>query len=176
MFTWIAAHPWLTATFVGITAVGFALVRGIFFGYPQKRLEGSALSAKEQAILSACADALFPTGGTLPLSGTEAGVLPFFDGMLRELPRQNRLLVRALLQLLEHGPWLFNARSRLTHQSAGARVETLRAWSQSRFYLLRTAFIGIRALLTMAYLENHDVACQVGHLPNLDPFAQRVAA
>lgn len=176
MFDWIASHPWLVATIVGLAVLAFALVRAVVFGYPQKLLADSVLSAKEQAIVSACADALFPRGGALPLSGTEAGVLPFFDSMLRQLPRQNRLLIRALLQLLEHGPWIFDQRSRLTRQSAKARVETLRAWSQSRFYLLRTAFIGIRALLTMAYLENYEVACRVGHLPNLDPFARQVAA
>lgn len=176
MFTWIATHPWLTVSLVGAVFAIVALVRGVLFGYPQKALEPSILSGKEQAILSVCADALFPSGGTLPLSGTQAGVLPFFDAMLRELPRQNRLLIRALLQLLEHGPWIFNAKSRLSRQSPQDRVETLRAWSQSRIYLLRTAFIGIRALLTMAYLENHDVAVRVGHLPNLDPFADKVAA
>lgn len=176
MFTWFAESPWLIAGAASIIAAGFMIIRGVFLGYPRAQLDGSVLSAKEQAIVSACADALFPQGGALPLSGTEAGVLPFFDSMLRELPMQNRLLIRALLRLLEHGPWVINARARLTRQSPRARVDTLRSWSQSRFYLLRTAFIGIRALLTMAYLENEDVTLRVGHTPNLDPFAHEAAA
>lgn len=176
MFTWIASHPFLMALLVGLVLGIVALLRGLFSGYPQKRLSPSILSAKEQAIVSVCADALFPSGGELPLSGTEAGVLPFFDSMLKELPRQNRLLIRALLLLLEHGPWVLDRKPRLTKQTPIQRVQTLNAWSQSRFYLLRTAFIGIRALLTMAYLENYDVACKVGHLPDLDPFASKVAA
>lgn len=176
MVTWIAAHPFLVLTLSALVIGIIAFARGLFAGYPAKRLAPSVLSAKEQAIVSVCADALFPSGGELPLSGTEAGVLPFFDSMLRELPRQNRLLIRALLFLLEHGPWVLNRRPRLTKQTPTQRVQTLDAWSQSRFYLLRTAFIGIRALLTMAYLENYEVACKVGHLPNLDPFASKVAA
>lgn len=163
---------------IGLCAIvlGIALVRGLFAGYPEKALDPSILSAKEQAILSACADALFPKGGPLPLSGTEAGVLPFFDAMLRQLPKQNRLLIRALLLLLEHGPWVVNRRARLTRQSPAQRVDTLRSWSESRHYLLRTAFISMRALLTMAYLENHDVASRIGLLPNPDPFSGTVTA
>lgn len=176
MIAWIESNPWLFATILAGALAALALVRGILLGYPKRTLDPSVLSDKEQAILSACADALFPTGGALPLSGTEAGVLVFFDDMLKQLPRQNRLLIRALLQLLEHGPWIVNLKPRLTAQSPSQRVETLRAWSTSQIYLLRTAFIGIRALLTMAYLENHDVACRVGHLPDLDPFARKAAA
>jgi len=176
MFAWMGSHVFLLVMGGIALAMVIAIYRGLFAGYPKKTLEPSILSAKEQAILSACADALFPHGGPLPLSGTEAGVLPFFDGMLRQLPKQNRLLIRALLFLLEHGPWLINRRSRLTRQAPEVRVDTLRSWSESRHYLLRTAFIGIRALLTMAYLENHDVAMRIGHLPNPDPFSRTVTA
>lgn len=162
---------------VGLCAVlAVAVWLGVFAGYPKKALEPSIMSAKEQAVLSACADALFPHGGPLPLSATEAGVLPFFDAMLRQLPKQNRLLVRALLLFLEHGPWVINRRARLSRQSPEQRVETLRSWSTSRHYLVRTAFLSVRALLTMAYLENHDVASRIGLLPNADPFSRTVTA
>jgi len=176
MFGWMESHLLLLGVGVFALVAAVAVWRGVFAGYGQRLFEPSVLSAKEQAILSACADALFPHGGPLPLSGTEAGVLPFFDSMLRQLPKQNRLLIRALLLLLEHGPWVVNRRARLTRQAPEVRVDTLRSWSESRHYLLRTAFIGIRALLTMAYLENHDVATRVGHLPNRDPFARTVTA
>lgn len=176
MFAWMGTHLFLIGMVLFALGAGIAMWRGLFAGYPKKVFEPSVLSAKEQAILSACADALFPHGGPLPLSGTEAGVLPFFDAMLRQLPKQNRLLIRALLFLLEHGPWVINRRSRLTRQAPEVRVDTLRAWSESRHYLLRTAFIGIRALLTMAYLENHDVASRIGLLPNTDPFSRTVTA
>lgn len=169
--TILADHPVLLLGVALGTAALAALVRGVALGYPRASLEGSVLSAKEQAIVSASADALFPSGGALPLSGTEAGVVAFFDDMLRHLPAQNRLLIRALLRFLEHGPWLFDARPRLTSQSPTARIATLRAWSESRFYLLRIAFLSIRTLLAMAYMENREVASRLGHHVDLDPFA-----
>ena len=40
---------------------------------PRSRRDSS--SAREQAIVAACADALFPPGGPIPVSGTEAGLV-----------------------------------------------------------------------------------------------------
>lgn len=171
--TTFAEHPGLLVGIVLGAGAAVALVRGIALGYPRAVLADSVLSAKEQAIVAASADTLFPAGGTLPLSGTQAGVVAFFDGMMRRVPAQNRLLIRALLRFLEHGPWLFDRRSRLTSQAPSARVATLRAWSESRVYLLRVAFLSIRTLLAMAYMENPAVASRIGHHADLDPFARQ---
>lgn len=157
-------------------ALAAALVRGLLLGYPRATLEPSVLSAKEQAILIAVADTFFPPGGRLHLSGSEAGAVAFFDGMLRDAPWENRLRLRAALQLLEHGPWLVNVRARLTRQSPAARLVTLRAWSESPSYLLRIACLGVRTLLAMAYLENSEIEAGIGAKPDLDPFAQKVSA
>lgn len=165
------------ALVVGVAvALAIVLVRGVLLGYPRATLEPSVLSAKEQAIVTVVADALFPAGGELSLSGSDAGAVLFFDGLLRRSPTENRLRLRALLQLLEHGPWLFDARARLTRQSPAARLATLRAWSESRIYLLRVACLGVRTLLAMAYLENPAIEAGVGARPDLDPFAQKVSA
>ena len=139
-----------------------AVVRGVMLGYPPGPLAGSMLSAKEQAIIGTCADAMLPAGGSLPLSGTQAGVVAHFDAMVRGVPPPTRSLVRLLLYFVEHGPWLFGMRARLTRQSPDARVHTLRSWSRSPFYLLRISFMSLRTLLTMAYVANAAVAARMG--------------
>ena len=169
-------HLGLLAAIIAGSLAILCLLRGLLLGYPPPALPGAVLTAKEQAVLSACADALLPHGGALPLSATEAGVVPYFDRMMRELPRKNRQLIRLLLAFLEHGPWLFGLRSRLTAQTPEGRVRTLRAWSRSRIYFLRTSFLSARTLLAMAYLSNAKVAERLGALPNLSPFAKRRTA
>ena len=86
--------------------LGAAAVRGVFLGYPGERIAKSAfLSKKEQAILAALADAFFPPGGAIPLSGTDAGLVEYFDDYARQFPPGQGRLVHLLLAFLEHAPW-----------------------------------------------------------------------
>lgn len=171
MMTMLTEHVGWTVLVLFLLGALLVGLRGTLLGYPPPKLPGALLTAKEQAVLSACADALLPAGGPLPLSGTEAGVLPYFDQMLREIPNHHRNMIRLLLAFLEHGPWVFGLHRRLTAQSPEGRVRTLRAWSTSRIYFLRASFLSVRTLLAMAYLSNAEVAGQLGALPHLSPFA-----
>lgn len=155
---------------IGVVALGLG-VRGVFLGYPRKALPGGLLSRKEQAIVAACADTLFPTGGPIPLSGTEAGVVPYMDAYIGRVDAAQRLLIRLLLHFVEHAPWIFGPRlARFTRLTPAERVVSLRAMSQSRIYLRRVTFLSLRVMLTMGYLANEEVARRIGAVAHPTPF------
>ncbi|MDW8251499.1 MAG: hypothetical protein RMJ98_19565 [Myxococcales bacterium] len=152
------------------TLVLGALVRGWFLGYEAARPEAPSLNAKEQAVLLAAADAMFPRGGVLPISGSEAGVLHHAEATFRASPERTRLLLRLLLRFVEHGPWLLNLRPRLTRQAPAKRVDTLRSWAESRLYFLRVTFTSLRTLISLAYLADKRVLHRMGATPDPTPF------
>jgi hypothetical protein len=153
------------------------LVRGLFFGYPRAALAGAThLSKKEQAIVASVADAMFPKGGAIPLSGTEAGLVGYMDRYVGRMPNPSRALCRLLLQFLEHGPWLFGPRrARFTRMSLDERLAALDDMRQSSIYFRRIAFLSMRTMLTMGYLANGDVARSM-RMFSIDPFEQKVFA
>ena len=159
---------------VGASAL---LARGVFLGYPAG-LTTHNLSRKEQAILAAAADALFPPGGPIPLSGTEAGAIPYLDAYVGRVDAAQRALMRLLFQAVEHGPWLFGPRlARFTRLGAAERIVFLRMLARSDRYFLRVIFLSLRIMLTMAYLANEEVARRMRIVTSLAPFApSKVAA
>jgi len=167
--------PWLLAS-VALALAAVLLVRGIFLGYPRALLEGALLSRKEQAIVAACADALFPPGGPIPLSGTEAGLVAYMDHYLRGLPPAPRLLGRLLFHSVEHGPWVFGPRrARFTRLLPEERVAVLRQMAESRLYFRRVSFLSMRTMMTMGYLAHPVVARALHIVPDQAPFEPREA-
>ncbi len=157
--------------FVTLGAVALILlVRGVALGYPPATPDAPQLSGKEQAIVAAAADAMFPAGGVLPISGAQAGVVRYFGETLAGSPTRHRVLLRLLLRLVEHGPWVLNLRGRFTSQRHAERVATLRSWAESPIYLLRVAFTSLRTLLSIAYLADEGVTRAMGAEPDTDPF------
>jgi hypothetical protein len=164
------ALPWLLAAIAAVILVAL-LVRAIFLGYPRASLASARLNRKEQAIISACADALFPPGGPIPVSGTEAGLVRYMDTYLGRLPRVPRLLVRLLFLSLEHGPWLFGPRpARFTRLRPVERVAVLRAMAKSSIYFRRVSFLSVRTMLTMGYLAHPEVQRRMHIVPDAAPF------
>jgi len=167
---------------LGSTLLALALVvllaRAIAFGYPAPRLpRGSLLGRKEQAIVAAFADALFPPGGPIPLSGTDAGLVAYVDRYVLGLPALPRLLVRLLFQSIEHGPWLFGPRRvRFTRLAQAERVTALGQMAESPIYFRRVSFLSMRAMMTMGYLAHPDVAKTMGMVANLSPFESAPAS
>lgn len=144
----------------------------IFLGYPRPILpRGSLLSAKEQAIVAAVADALFPVGGPIPVSGTEAGLVAYMDTHMRRVPTSIRILLRLLLAFIEHGPWLFGPRrARFTRLRLEERAPALKDMEKSSLYLRRVSFFSIRTLLSMGYLANPAVVKSIGCAGHASPF------
>lgn len=160
-----------------IAFVAVMLVRGLFLGYPPPMLAGALLTAKEQAIVSAFADALFPAGGPIPLSGTEAGLVRYLDTYVRRSPPSMRLLIRLLLVFVEHNTWLFGPQPvRFTRMRPAERVAALEHMSKSSIYFRRVAFLSLRTMLSMGYLANAAVAQRIGCVERIAPFEPRMTA
>ncbi len=157
---------------LALVGLGALLARGVLLGYPAQPVVTRNLSRKEQAILAAAADALFPPGGPIPLSGTEAGAIPYLDAYVGRVDRSQRALMRLLFQAIEHGPWALGPRHvRFTRLAAAERIAFLRKLSKSNLYFHRVVFLSLRVMLTMAYLANEEVARRMGIATNLAPFA-----
>lgn len=154
------------------------LVRAIAFGYPAPRLpRGSLLNRKEQAVVAACADALFPPGGPIPLSGTDAGLVAYMDRYLAGLPALPRLLGRLLFHSIEHGPWIFGPRRvRFTRLTQEERVAALHEMFESSMYFRRVSFLSMRAMMTMGYLAHPLVAKKMRMVADLSPFEAKRAS
>lgn len=140
-------------------------------GYGEKLEPEGLLSAKEQAIVAAAADAYFPADGPIAVSGTQAGLVRYMDRYLARSPAHLRPLMRLLLHFVEHGPWIFGpVRSRLTRLSPHDRRRALDRMATSPMYFRRVAFLSLRTLLTMGYLAHPAVAEAMGMRADRSPF------
>jgi hypothetical protein len=160
----------LLASLAGLL-LGALLVRGVLLGYPPRLLARSVFGRKEQAIIAACADAFFPPGGPIPISGTEAGLVAYMDAYVGRMAPNQRALVRLLFWFIEHGPWIFGPKlARFTRLDLADRIAVLDSMAQSRIYFRRIAFLSMRTMLTLGYLANPEVAGRMRMIPNLAPF------
>ena len=136
-----------------------------------------ALSVKERAIVAACADALFPAGGPIPVSGTEAGLVEYVDRYVARTPRPLRPYMRLLFHFVELSPWVFGPRrASFTRLPQADRIAVLASMAQSCIYLRRVTFLSLRTMLSMGYLANEKVAGAIGVACCATPFERRAAA
>lgn len=163
---------WLTVVIVLVAAVlVFAVVYEIALGYPKRAFVPSLLSGKEQAIVAAAADALFPAGGPIPVSGSDAGLVGYIDGYVRRSPPRYRSLIRLLFAFIELVPWVLGPRrTRFTRLAQADREETLARLARSDVYFLRAAFLSLRTMLSMGYIANDAVARAIGVVADQTPF------
>lgn len=161
--------------FVVVLSCALALlVRGVWLGYPPARLGPDALlTRKEQALVAAVADALFPPNGPIAVSGTEAGLVAYTDGYVRGVPPLTRLLMRVLFVFVEHGPWVFGPAARFTRMTQERRIAEIERMARSPLYLRRVAFLSIRMVMCMGYLANEDVKRAIGLEYRVAPFEDR---
>ncbi len=149
--------PWVV---VG-ALLGYAIAR-IALGYPAPRIRVARLRRSEVAFLSAAADALFPRGGPIEPSGTDAGVPEYVDRYLGEVPAKLSLLMRCLFLLFEHASFFVRAPGRggmrrFSSLSPEQRVAVLERWQRSRLFPMRLVFTSLRAILTMGYFASPEV-------------------
>jgi hypothetical protein len=149
-------------------ALVYAAVR-IWAGYPSVR-GFRVLTRQEVAFLDAAGDAMYPAGGPLPPSGSEARVSATLDGYLEIVPARMRWLMRLLFFLLEHATLLFAAppprgRRRFSSLSREQREAALEGWHKSGWFPRRLVFTSLRALLTNAYVADPAVLRHLGLTP-----------
>lgn len=154
---------------VGIALAVWALVR-LALGYPRRDPALRQLSARDQAFVRAAADAVFPPGGALAISGAEAGTLAHVDRYVASLSPRSRVLIRLLFFLLEHATLFFPAPGwdgfrRFTSLTPAQRAAVLEGWGRSPLAVRRTVFQSLRAVLTMAYFANPTVLRAMGLAP-----------
>ncbi len=158
---------------VALVALALWIVRRVALGYPGPGL--SLLRAGEVATVAAAAEVLFPPGGPVPPSGLDAGVPAYVDRYIAAVPRPTRLLMRALLFLIEHATLVFAApgrggRRRFSALDEDQREAVLVGWSTSRHFARRLVFTSLRAMLTMGYFADPAVLRAMGIAPKaIDP-------
>jgi hypothetical protein len=154
---------------IALALVAWAVLR-FAAGYGPRDPALNQLSAREYALVCAAADAAFPAGGAIPLSGTQAGIPAHVDRYLAALPPRNRLLIRLLFVLIEHATLIFKAPGwdgwrRFSALSLEQRMAVLEGWARSKFQPRRLVFQGLRAVLTMGYFARPAVLRAMGLAP-----------
>lgn len=152
-----------------LAAAAYGLWR-VFGGHPRPARPPATLSRREIAFLAAAADALYPAGGAVPPSGTEAGVPSHADRYVGAVDPRTRLLMRLLFFLVEHATVFFPApaplgRRRFSALSHDQRVAVLEGWRASRYFPRRLVFTSLRAILTMGYFADPAVLRELGLAP-----------
>jgi hypothetical protein len=156
-------------TLLALVLVGWALLRGIA-GYGRRDPACTQLSAREYALVRGAAEAAFPPGGPIPLSGIEAKIPEHVDRYLAALPARNRVLIRLLFVLIEHATLIFKAPGwdgwrRFSALSLEQRMAVLEGWARSTIQPRRLVFQGLRAVLTMGYFACPAVLRAIGLAP-----------
>lgn len=154
---------------VVLVLLGYAVWR-LFLGYPRQRGPFEHLMPWEAAFLDAAAEAMFPAGGAIALSGIDANLPRYVDRYFEVLHGAKRTQVRLLLLFVEQSTIFFPARgrggfARFSSLSLEQREGVLRAWSGSRLFLRRLVFTALRAVLTMGYLGHPTALRQLRLAP-----------
>lgn len=161
--------PLAAVVVVGFLA-GWAVVR-LGVGYPPAT-GFRRLGRREVAFLHAAGDTMFPAGGPLPPSGSEARVAEYVDDYLGVVPARMRVLMRLLFFLVEQATLFlpapgWNGFRRFSSLDDAQRVAVFEGWRRSRFVLRRVVFTSLRAVLTNCYVADAAVLRHLG----LAPFA-----
>jgi hypothetical protein len=130
-----------------------------------------ALNPRERTLIGAVADAFFPPNGPIPISGTEAGAVPYFERYIDRSGARSAFLMRLLIAFTDLSPIAFGTkRRRFTRLSRAEQIEHLHEAFMSQIYFRRVSFTSLRALMTMAYLSNDEVARHMNMVQDPDPF------
>lgn len=148
----------MTLAYAVIGAVAVALfVRRFARGYASPSREYSYLKPREIDFILAATDATFPKRSTIPVSGADVDAPRYIDRWFETLDSGKRFQIRMLLLFFEQATliwWAPGLRGwrRFSSLSLHQRIEVMRAWYGSRFFVRRLVFTALRAVLGMAYL------------------------
>lgn len=141
-------------------------IRVAGFWWDQAAAPGFAvLSADENRILQAFADALFPgedEGRGMP-NGTLVGVPAYFDRYLAILDTRTRALLRLLIHALDDASTVWDGSMTRFHQRPRAeRQAIITTWDTSFFSARSGAMRSLKLITSMAYCEHPDVIAACG--------------
>ena len=153
----------LDSVFTGLlvisAAIGVAVAsqRRFIAGYPAPPPGLGVLHRGEAAFIQAAAEALFPDGSSLPISGAAAQLPLYVDHHLSALPAAQRLQIRALLLLFEHLSLVWPAREpggrdRFSSLSVTSRLGVLARVADHPDARIRLLFTALRAIVSLGYL------------------------
>ncbi len=155
-------------TALAIVAIGF-LYRAVS-GYPRPQQRYGTLIRPEVAFVAAAADAMFPAGGAIPVSGLEAGIPGYVDRLFLASHARIRFLMRLLLLFFEHATLIFPApgrggMKRFSALDKSQQLAVFDAWSGSSLFPRRLVFVSLRSILAMGYFHHPPVVRQLGLAP-----------
>ncbi len=110
----------------------------------------SFLAPDEVAIADALAEALFPHGGSPALSGKEAGLSRYLDGVLAVMTPPTNEALRILLHALDDWAVLSSGRG-YARLDLDERIANLERWVNAEHHLARGAVTGLTIFLSMGY-------------------------
>jgi hypothetical protein len=120
------------------------------------------MTKSEQKVVAACADTLFPPGGPIPVSGTDAGIVAYVDAHFADLRWTKRTLLRLALLFLQLHTLLFGWRfTRFTRLPPAERAKVLAEMEMSELQIRQGAYMSVRFILTMAYGANPTVTSHI---------------
>ena len=155
----ISRRRFLRRTIAGaaLLAAGGTLARNVT-GYHLDEEDARSLqllSPKEAIVLSAIFSRMLapaPEAATVPDLPDPFSCVRFADGYLARLPPHLSSDVRALIQLVEHSPFLFSlSPSRFTRLSPTHQDAILDGWATSRLTVRRQGFVALKSLAMMAF-------------------------
>ncbi|HZS35708.1 MAG TPA: gluconate 2-dehydrogenase subunit 3 family protein [Polyangia bacterium] len=155
----ISRRRFLRTTLLGGALLGGAAIVGRHLsGYsldPAIASQLRALSPKEYLIFDAVARRLLAPDGADAPDVDSLRVALFVDSYLARLDEGLRSDVRALLQLVEHGGFLFRLQgSRFTHLGEADQDAVLADWQSSRLAVRRRGFQALRTLAFLGYYRD----------------------
>ena len=127
------------------------------------RLGRQALSAREERVVGALAEAHFPPGNALGISVLDVDVISGADAYIAGLLPQESRLVRALLTAFDQWPRLtLSSASTFSALPLDERITELRAFEESSVSERRLIAALFRALVGMPFFEDPRALASIG--------------
>jgi hypothetical protein len=149
--------------------LGFIISR-VALGYPALGRRYRKLARGEIAFISSTAEAMFPDGGAIPVSGSDADIPRYLERFMMAADPKTRLAIHLLIFLVEHATLVFPAPGRrgmrrFSSLDVDQRIASLDGWEKSSLFARRLVFTSLRALWTMGYFAHPRVVLSLRLAP-----------